>query len=206
MSDSFSSTPSCEGLDLSQLAYLGGVRVGHAFPRVNMSEALMISVSDGGEGSAELLLAHGAYREGHAVVNAIRADTPTAGLRFIRAGFDVRGQYMYLQRRRTALHFAVDKGFTEVVRALLEAGAAVNARDGQWQTPLHLGACKGRAECVRILLEAGADVMSEDREGRTPLDYAEAPGREVTESLIGERMERLLEELQAKKGGTSSST
>jgi len=165
-----------------------------------MSKALIISVSDGDEESAGLLLAHGARREGPAVVNAIRADTPTAAMRLIGAGFDVHGRY--LGHYRSALHFAVDKGFAEVAQALLDQGAAVNARDRNRQTPLHLGACKGREECVRILLEAGADVLAEDREGKIPLDYAETPGREAAESLIREAMVRLLEELQAKERAT----
>lgn len=169
-----------------------------------MSKALIISVSDGAEKSTELLLAHGARREGPAVVNAIRADTPTAAARLIRAGFDVHGRY--LEHRRTGLHFAVDKGFAEVVRALLDQGAAVDARDRNQQTPLHLGAWRGREECVRILLDAGADMLAEDREEKIPLDYAEASGREAVKSLIEERMLLLLEELKAKKRAAGGST
>ena len=176
-------------------AYLMRILLKHSIGVRAMSKTLIISVSDGDEESAELLLAHGAQREDLAVVNALRADTPVAAIRLIRAGFNFQGMFMYLQHRRTALHFAVDKDFVDVVRVLLDSGAAVNARDGNGQTPLHLGACKDREECVRILLEAGADVMLEDREGRIPLDYAK---RERTELLIREHMEKLLERLLAR--------
>ena len=175
-------------------AHLMCILLEHSIGLSAMSKTLIISVSDGDEESAKLLLAHGAQREDRAVVNALRADMPVAAIRLIRAGFDVQGRFMYLQHRRTTLHLAADKGFVDVVRVLLDSGAAVDARDGNGQTPLHLGACKDRDECVRILLEAGADVMLEDREGRIPLDYAK---RERTELLIREHMEKLLERLLA---------
>ena len=51
---------------------------------------------------------------------------------------------------RTALRLACLGGHTEVVRLLLEAGAACD------QAPLHVAAWRGHVKVVRLLVEAGA--------------------------------------------------
>ncbi len=75
-----------------------------------------------------------------------------------------------------ALLAAVEAGDLGTVRELLEAGADVDARDGDDQTALHL-AC-GQPECnpemAAALIEAGADLDARDKDGRTPLDLARA--------------------------------
>ena len=60
----------------------------------------------------------------------------------------------------------------EVVTALLEAGANLEAR-GEGQTPLHWAAMFGTGEAVTALLEAGADPNARDNDGKLPFDYAE---------------------------------
>ena len=74
---------------------------------------------------------------------------------------------------RTALHIAAHAGRTSTVRALVAAGATLNARTRYGWSPL-TDACKeGHHECVAVLVAAGADVntvhsfMSE-----TPLSLA----------------------------------
>ncbi|XP_049769444.1 speckle-type POZ protein-like [Schistocerca cancellata] len=88
----------------------------------------------------------------------------------IAAGADVgaRGDW----RDFTALHWAAYRGDVEVVRLLLEAGAAVDARDGGGSRPLHWAALNGRAEVAAALLVAGADRGATTRGGRTALDIA----------------------------------
>lgn len=58
---------------------------------------------------------------------------------------------------------------TEIVEALLAAGANVNARGGGRTTALHTAANFGTVEVVRILIAAGADVNARDNLGGTPL-------------------------------------
>ena len=60
----------------------------------------------------------------------------------------------------TPLHRAVYKkeGDLQLVRALLEAGADVNARSSTGQTPLFLAKQWGRAEVVQLLLDYGAKI------------------------------------------------
>ena len=69
-------------------------------------------------------------------------------------------------------HYSLD---LKTVRALLDAGAAVNARDIEGKTPLHWMVETGievDAQAVRSSLEAGADVCARDDQGRTPLHVA----------------------------------
>jgi hypothetical protein len=61
----------------------------------------------------------------------------------------------------------------EVVRALVLAGADVNACDGVTNaTPLHMAARRGFVEIARTLLDCGADIDARDRRGTTPLQRA----------------------------------
>jgi ankyrin repeat protein len=58
-----------------------------------------------------------------------------------------------------ALVRAADRGETEMVKALIAAGAALDVRDREYgATALMEAANEGHAEIVRLLLEAGADV------------------------------------------------
>jgi ankyrin repeat protein len=69
----------------------------------------------------------------------------------------------------------------EVVRALVEWGADLRAKDNDGRTPLHTLMAVGREmkwslqgllEVVRALLEQGADVMVQDKRGSTLLHLA----------------------------------
>jgi uncharacterized protein len=75
-------------------------------------------------------------------------------------------------KRNTALHFAKS---AEVARALLEAGAEVDALNLNDSTPLHL-ACKDDAiDVCDLLIRRQADVHRRDKGWRTPLHYARSP-------------------------------
>ncbi|KAK3276261.1 hypothetical protein CYMTET_15653 [Cymbomonas tetramitiformis] len=78
---------------------------------------------------------------------------------------------------RTALTVALAFGQEGVARALLEAGAGVNAGTGQ--RPLHGAAKRGTMEVVKEFMEKGVEVDVEDREGCTALTVALAFGQEV---------------------------
>ena len=58
---------------------------------------------------------------------------------------------------------------SQVVQALLAAGAPVDARVADGATPLHWATRFGADDCVPLLLAAGADVHARDEDGRTPL-------------------------------------
>ncbi|HKK92925.1 MAG TPA: ankyrin repeat domain-containing protein [Longimicrobiales bacterium] len=78
----------------------------------------------------------------------------------------------------TPLHEAAESGDTARTRALIEAGAELDAttRIGAY-TPLHLAAAAGRVETVRILLESGADPEARTGTGDArPLHLAAGAG------------------------------
>ena len=75
---------------------------------------------------------------------------------------------------RTALHMAAAKGSTDIVTALLEAGASPNRKDSLGNTPLHLAACTNHFTVVTRLLRAGTDISQLDNHGRNPLQLARA--------------------------------
>lgn len=87
---------------------------------------------------------------------------------------------------RAPLHIAIEFSTCEIAALLLEHGADINARSGNYNgTGLHHAAQKGRERIVRLLLEHGADVNSTDDFHRTPLHLAAAAGhRVVVETLI----------------------
>jgi TonB family protein len=69
----------------------------------------------------------------------------------------------------TALMYAVDGGYDEIVQMLLQAGASPDLQNEAGETALHLAARRGRTASARLLLGAGADFGLRDSEGRTPL-------------------------------------
>ncbi len=76
----------------------------------------------------------------------------------------------------------------EVVRALVKAGADVNACGGVMRaTPLHMAARRGHVEIARVLLECGAAVNARDRKGDTPLTRAVNCRRPLVAQLLVSR-------------------
>ncbi|WP_245970143.1 ankyrin repeat domain-containing protein [Wolbachia endosymbiont of Bemisia tabaci] len=72
----------------------------------------------------------------------------------------------------TLLHFAAKSGYENIVIALIEHGAYVDAWDNYRSTPLHFAAESDNENIVRTLIEHGACVNVWDNCGRTPLHFA----------------------------------
>jgi uncharacterized protein len=70
------------------------------------------------------------------------------------------------------LSAAVTKGDLELVRTLLDCGAAIDVRDEDGATPLMDAAAGGHLDVVKELLVRGANAMLKDRFGNTALRYA----------------------------------
>jgi ankyrin repeat protein len=64
---------------------------------------------------------------------------------------------------------AIRDGDLRAVRAQLDGGVDVNARDADGNTPLLLAAIYAGPECVELLLKKGADVNASNKLGATPL-------------------------------------
>ena len=70
-------------------------------------------------------------------------------------------------------------GFEDVVRALLEAGADVNAKSLDYGTPLHLAAMKARSHVASLLLEFRANVNAVCELVGSPLHCACCSGDQI---------------------------
>ncbi len=82
------------------------------------------------------------------------------------------------------LHSAVAGRSPEVVAALIEHRAPLDAPQAGDFTPLHAAAQNGDLAIVQLLLAAGADPNPRDAEGKTPLSFALAEEHvEVAEFL-----------------------
>ncbi|XP_022125990.2 poly [ADP-ribose] polymerase tankyrase isoform X1 [Pieris rapae] len=87
-------------------------------------------------------------------------------------------------RNSTPLHLAAGYNNLEVAEALLEAGAAVSARDKGGLVPLHNAASYGHLEVAALLLRAGTPPNAADRWGFTPLHEAAHKARTQLCSLL----------------------
>ena len=75
----------------------------------------------------------------------------------------------------------------EVVRALVRAGADVNARGGVTRAAaLHMAARRGHVEIARALLDCGADIAARDSKGDTPVERARNCRKETVARLLQE--------------------
>ena len=85
---------------------------------------------------------------------------------------------------RHALHVSVRYGHVEIVRLLLAAGAAVDARDADSWTALHFAAEAGDTELINILLSAGASVTASDDYRYAPLHLAAREGHDAACEIL----------------------
>ena len=86
----------------------------------------------------------------------------------------------------SALHWAADRGDTELAEILLYAGASTSAqtRIGQY-TPLHLAGKSGNAAVAAALVKAGADVNARStNSGVTALHMAASSGNAAVVNLL----------------------
>ena len=83
----------------------------------------------------------------------------------------------------TPLHMSARRGTVGIAKALLAAGANLEARDSNGETPLRRAVNCGKDAVVRLFIAHGANPNSADRFGRTVLDAARDEG--MRRYLIG---------------------
>jgi RNA polymerase sigma factor (sigma-70 family) len=90
-----------------------------------------------------------------------------------------------LSRGATALHVAAIHGHADVVTALLDLGASIDARCADGTTALHQAAAAGRREVVELLLHRHAPIDAvEPAHESTALGWAEFHGRTDVAALL----------------------
>ncbi len=75
-------------------------------------------------------------------------------------------------KRCTPLHMAARRGYGQIAEALLDCGAALEARDSLGDTPLRRAVNCSQPEVARLLLTRGADSRSVGNKGLTPREAA----------------------------------
>lgn len=99
----------------------------------------------------------------------------------IASGTDVNKGDMF----GAPLHIAVSRGNVEIVTALLDAGANIEAKGTNGARPLHAAALTNRADVAKLLIARHAQIELRDNNGMTPLLIAASNGKtDVAEILL----------------------
>ncbi|MFP3030404.1 MAG: ankyrin repeat domain-containing protein, partial [Wolbachia sp.] len=86
----------------------------------------------------------------------------------------------------TLLYSAAEIGDLNLVKLLLDNGANIEAKNGEYQaTPLHGAVENYRIDVVKLLLNRGANVNAEDKDNWTPLHYgADTNSLDIVKVLV----------------------
>ncbi|KAM6321051.1 protein phosphatase 1 regulatory subunit 12A isoform 3-T3 [Aegotheles albertisi] len=173
---------SCGYLDIAEYLISQGAHVG----AVNSEGDTPLDIAE--EEAMEELLQNEVNKQG-VDIEAARKEEERIMLRDARQWLnsgrinDVR----HAKSGGTALHVAAAKGYTEVLKLLIQAHYDVNIKDYDGWTPLHAAAHWGKEEACRILVENLCDMEAVNKVGQTAFDVAD-------EDILG-----YLEELQKKQ-------
>ncbi|CAL1274851.1 unnamed protein product, partial [Larinioides sclopetarius] len=78
--------------------------------------------------------------------------------------------------RDTPLHIASRRRDIDLMRLLIEKGAAVNLQNSEGMTPLHIAAMEGDEGMLKVLSQANARANILDRRDRAPVHLAAERG------------------------------
>ncbi|XP_073507974.1 protein phosphatase 1 regulatory subunit 12A isoform X2 [Phyllobates terribilis] len=173
---------SCGYIDIAEYLISQGANVG----AVNSESDTPLDIAE--EEAMEELLQNEVNRQG-IDVEAARKEEERIMLRDARQWLN-SGQINDMRHTKsggTALHVAAAKGYTEVLKLLIQAGYDINVKDYDGWTPLHAAAHWGKEEASRILVENLCDMDAVNKVGQTACDVAD-------EDILG-----YLEELQKKQ-------
>ncbi len=84
----------------------------------------------------------------------------------------------------TPLHWACEKGLSEIAKILIERGGYINRRNKDGWTPLHWACVLGHSETAKIIIDKGANVNYTVKHGVTALHYACQNGHSETVKIL----------------------
>ena len=151
-----------------------GAPAGNAEPQLGHTALMWAARTDNGP-IVRLLLERGAPIDARTRVGTRPAVRPPGagggshGVGIVRGGVPPQGEQQPTPGGMTALLFAARDGSLEATRALLDAGADLNAADANGMTPLLMAITNAQFPVAQMLVERGADVQAADWYGRTPL-------------------------------------
>jgi class 3 adenylate cyclase len=127
-----------------------------------------------------------------ALWDAVIAGDVEGVLTAIKAGADVNALDIRVQRAgpngRRPLNYAAYRNDTVMIRALLRAGALIDATNLSGFTPLHHASEAGSTEAAALLIAQGASLTVKNHRLQTPLDTAEAFRHSATAAVIRRAM------------------
>ena len=141
---------------------------------------LSLAIKEESFKAAELLLSH----------PSLRVDEPNASgeTALMIAALNGRGDWVERLLARgaalnrsgwTPLHYAAAGPEPEIVRTLVERGAAIEARSPNGTTPLMMAAAYGDQRSAQYLLRRGADPTARNERGLAAADFARQAGRDA---------------------------
>ena len=97
-------------------------------------------------------------------------------LNYSEIDFSEQEPFPWLQKSNTLLHIAANKGYTQIVRLLLDKGMPIDALNKKQQTAMHAlsrnSTVASTLDIFSQLLQAGACLNARDIKGRSALDLA----------------------------------
>ncbi|KAI8377207.1 acyl-CoA-binding protein [Choanephora cucurbitarum] len=79
------------------------------------------------------------------------------------------------------LHIAADRGYTDALKLLVEAGADINLKTDDEDTALHLACIAEHLDAAQFLVSKGCDTTLLDSEGKTAFEQADTS---FTEKIV----------------------
>ncbi|XP_011314875.1 uncharacterized protein nompC [Fopius arisanus] len=101
----------------------------------------------------------------------------------------------------TALHLAARRRDVDMVRILVDYGAAVDMQNGEGQTPLHIASAEGDETLVKYFYGVRASASITDCQDRTPMHLAAENGHATVIELLADKFKASIFE-RTKDGST----
>ena len=139
------------------------------------------SKDETGKTLLNIALLNGHYR----LAQFLLTKSPNVNAKF-NAESSFFGQSIKKPENTTALHLAAKIGDINLISALINTGADVNAKNGDGDTPLHIAGGYGHYEAAELLIKHSASAKEKTKEGWLALHIAARNNyKEVCELLLG---------------------